>query len=62
MLYDKVRVEPTDASFKHAIEFVTQTARKVTPTGHFDAFVAVLLPSPSVHTAHTAHTAHTHVL
>lgn len=41
VLYDKVKVEPTDASFKHAIEFVTQTARKVTPTGHFDAFVAV---------------------
>jgi hydroxyacid-oxoacid transhydrogenase len=68
VLYDKVKVEPTDASFKHAIEFVTQTARKVTPTGHFDAFVAVLLPSPSVHTTHTrharrtTHTAHTHVL
>jgi hydroxyacid-oxoacid transhydrogenase len=62
VLYDKVKVEPTDASFKHAIEFVTQTARKVTPTGHFDAFVAVPLPSPSAHTAHTARTAHAHVL
>ncbi|XP_039610530.1 hydroxyacid-oxoacid transhydrogenase, mitochondrial [Polypterus senegalus] len=32
-LYDKVRVEPTDASFKEAIDF----AKK----GHFDAYVAV---------------------
>jgi hypothetical protein len=91
VLYDKVKVEPTDASFKHAIEFVTQvsstpsrapsssrspamhsthcspslslsrslalqSARKVTPTGHFDAFVAVRLLSFSC-AAHVASTA-----
>src|SRR5438045_8934029 len=32
-LFDRVRVEPTDVSFKDAIEFATQ--------GGFDAFVAV---------------------
>jgi len=41
VVYDKVKIEPTDSSFKHAIQFVTQTAQKVTPSGHFDAFVAV---------------------
>jgi hypothetical protein len=85
VLYDKVKVEPTDASFKHAIEFVTQvsstpsrslqllldslpslslalqSARKVTPTGHFDAFVAVRLLSFSC-AAHVASTASSHNL
>ncbi|CAH2050154.1 unnamed protein product, partial [Iphiclides podalirius] len=32
-VYDKVRVEPTDSSFKHAIEFAKQ--------GDFDSYVAV---------------------
>jgi hydroxyacid-oxoacid transhydrogenase len=32
-LFDRVRVEPTDASFREAIDFATQ--------GNFDAFVAV---------------------
>ena len=32
-LYDRVRVEPTDASFRDAIQFATE--------GRFDAFVAV---------------------
>lgn len=33
VLYDQVRVEPTDISFQHAIAFATQ--------GHFDGYVAV---------------------
>src|SRR5262249_40739323 len=32
-LFDRVRVEPTDVSFREAIDFATQ--------GNFDAFVAV---------------------
>lgn len=36
-IYDLVRVEPTDESFLHAIEF----ARRGSPLGPYDAFVAV---------------------
>lgn len=38
-LYDQVRVEPNDASFKHAIDFLTQ--KKHSPTDSVDAIVAV---------------------